>query len=116
MKKISGAHLWSSNPPCEQNIVRSLRVEEPLQFLGYSLVSMRIQIQLFFNADPDPDPVSQTNAGLCRSGIQILVRLISHKKMNFYMKNILTVGKIGQTHGIRRYKSLFERQETRFIF
>jgi hypothetical protein len=39
--------------------------------------------------------------------------LQSHKKLNFYMKNIL-IG-IGQKAYLQRYKNLFERQETRFI-
>jgi hypothetical protein len=45
-------------------------------------------IRIGFIADPDPG--SRTNAD--RSGFFILVRLCLHKKLNFYIKNILSVG------------------------
>jgi hypothetical protein len=48
-----------------------------------------------------------------RIRIRILVRLKSHT-VEFLHKNILQVG-IGQKTYIRRYKSPFERQKTRFI-
>jgi hypothetical protein len=75
-------------------------------------------ILIGFNADPslafyhnsDPDPGSQTIA----DPFPIPDRLQNHKKLNFYMKNILRVG-IGQKYTYEgMYKSRTVRQETRF--
>ncbi len=56
------------------------------QCCGSALVSMRIRIQFFyFNSDPDPDPGSYTHAGPYRSRPDFF----SHRKLNFYMENIL---------------------------
>ena len=43
----------------------------------------------YLNADPDTDP--DLGAKPKRIWIRILVRLLSHKKLKFYMKNILEV-------------------------
>jgi hypothetical protein len=48
------------------------------------------------HVDPDPDP--------------------GHKKLNFYIKNILKLDNISKNIRYLRFKSLLERQETRFIF
>jgi hypothetical protein len=63
----------------------------------------------YLNADPDPDlyPGGQTNVEPDPDLDP------SHKKLNFYMKNVLQV--ISQQTYLRWYKSLFETQETRFI-
>ncbi len=48
--------------------------------------------------------------------IRILVRLLSHKKLNFYMENIQKVGNSSKNIPyLRRYISLLERPKTRFI-
>jgi hypothetical protein len=66
------------------------------QCCGFALVSMRIRIQLFISAKADPDGggVSKNQSESIR--IWILVRLYSHKKLNFYIKNVFK----GQFHEI----------------
>ncbi len=59
---------------------------------------------------PDPDPGSQTDADPCGSGSWSDFKI---RQLNFNMKNIGYV--ICQNTYLQRYKSLFERQETRFI-
>ncbi len=69
-------------------------------------------IRIGFNADPDPG--SQNQCESWRIRIRILIRLLRHKKLNFYMKNVFKKGKRSKTY-LWRYKSIFERQKTRFI-
>jgi hypothetical protein len=49
----------------------------------------------YLSADPDADldPGSPTNTNPCVSG---LVRLKSHKKLNFYQKSVFKIGDLGQ--------------------
>ncbi len=47
--------------------------------------------------------------------IRILVTYWKVKKFQFLHKNILKVQVIGQKAYLRRYKSIFDREETRFI-
>ncbi len=56
-------------------------------------------IRIGFHEDSDPDPtfyirirIQGAKCGSMRIRIRILVILSSHKKLNFYMKNILRVG------------------------
>jgi hypothetical protein len=47
--------------------------------------------------------------------MRIRFRLYSRKQMSFYMKKIYSKQVKGQKEYLRRCKSLYERQETRFI-
>ncbi len=68
-----------------------------IQFNVYVFLSVPAY---YFNTDPDPDPRSQTNADPCRSesGSLSVVRLESHKNLNFKLKSILTVKNMSKTY------------------
>ncbi len=89
-----------------------------IQCCGESaLLIMRIRIQLYLNADPNPDPDqdpwSQTNADTDPDPGQT----IKSQKIEYFNNifKLVTGNKSKNLWFLWRYKSPFERQETRLI-
>jgi hypothetical protein len=79
-----------------RNYVKVLSAVDPdllpvikVLFCGPALVSMRIRIQILTQCGSGPGSREPTQCGSMR--ILVLVRLLSHKKLKFYMKNVLKV-------------------------
>jgi hypothetical protein len=82
-----------------------------LQSCESALVSSQVRIKLFFSIQIW---IRIQGAKPMRIRIQTLVRLLGHKNLNFYMKNILKVGYRSKNIHTKVLKP-FERQESKFI-